>query len=81
MLSSWVCMADSVQIIEQSNEKVVITVPNIYPALENQGVHLGSSIVDLIAYFDALMDAIAKHLNLDCNMALGEKGLRIEIAQ
>ncbi len=29
MLFSWACMSDSVKIIEQSNEKVVITVPHI----------------------------------------------------
>jgi hypothetical protein len=80
-LSSWAFMSDSVKIIEQSNEKVVFTFPHIYPALESQGVLVGSSLEDLIAYFDALMGAIAKRINLSCDITWGEEGMKTEIAK
>lgn len=81
MLFFLACSSDSVKIIEQSNEKVVITVPHIYPALENRGVIYGSSIEDLIAYFDAMMGAIAKPLGLGCEWTWREEGLKIVITQ
>jgi hypothetical protein len=80
-LRSWACMSDSVKIIEQSNEKVVITVPHIYPGLENQGVIYGSSLEDLIAYWDAMMGEIANPLDLSCDWTWGEEGLKVVVAQ
>ena len=80
-LTSWAHLAENVQIIEQSNEKVVITAQHIYPQLEDQGVFVGSSIQDLIAYFDAMMSEIANHFDLSCDMTWAEEELNIEITQ
>jgi hypothetical protein len=80
-LSSWAFMSDSVRIIEQSNEKVVFTFPHVYPALERQGALVGSSLEDLIAYFDAMMGAIAKTLNLSCDITWGVEGMKTEITK
>jgi hypothetical protein len=81
MLFSHACLADSVKIIEQSNEKVVYISPHIYPNLENRGVIYGSTVEDLVAYFDGFIDEIANALGLSCDWTWGEEGLKIEIAQ
>ena len=82
-ISSWACMSDSVKIIEQSNEKVVITVPHIYLNLENRGSLYGVSLEELIAYFDAMMSTIAKSLNLNPSfkMTWGAEGMKIEVSK
>ena len=67
--------SDSVKISEQSNEEVVITVPHIYPRLENQGVIYGSSLEDLVAYYDGFVEEMLKPCGLRCNMTWGEEGL------
>jgi hypothetical protein len=74
------CLSDSVQIVEQSNDKVLITVPHLYPRLENQDVIYGSSLEDLIAYLNAMMGEIANRLDLTYDMTWGEDGLKINIA-
>ena len=81
ILFSQACLSDSVQIVEQSSEKVLITVPHIYPRLENQDVIYGSSLEDLIAYLNAMMGEIASRLDLTCEMTWGGEGFKIEIAQ
>jgi len=37
LLYHWSCLSDSVNIVEQSGEKVVFVASPIYPQLENQG--------------------------------------------
>lgn len=80
-LFSWACFSDSVKILEQSSEKVVISVPHIYPTLEDQRVLYGTSIINLIAYFDAMMGEIARPLGIRNEITWGEEGMKIEIAQ
>ncbi len=80
-LFSWACFSDSVKILEQSNEKVVVIVPHIYPALEDQRVLYGTSLINLITYFDAMMGEIAKPLGISNDITWGEEGMKIEISQ
>lgn len=80
-LYSWACSADGVQIIEQSSDKVVITVSSLYQQLEEQGVLFGSSVEDYTAFFNAMMSAIAVHLGYSFEMTRGEKGYRIVITE
>ena len=79
MLTAQASLTDSVKIIEQSNDKIVFTAPHIYPALENQGVIYGSTVEELIEYWDAMMKAIAKPLGISCKWTWGEEGQKIEI--
>ncbi|MEN8251768.1 MAG: hypothetical protein ABFS32_22805 [Bacteroidota bacterium] len=81
MLYAWTCMSEDVKIIEQSKEKVVITVPHVYPNLEDRGVIYGSSLDDLIAYWDAMMGAIANPLGLSCDWTWGEEGMKVVVAK
>jgi hypothetical protein len=80
-LNSWACMADSVKIIEQSNEKIVITLSSMYRPLENQGVMFSTSVEDYTAFFNALMSAIAVHLGYSFEMTREEEGYKIVITQ
>ena len=80
-LFSWACFSDSVKILEQSDEKVVVSVPHIYPALEDQRVLYGTSIINLITYFDAMMGEIARPLGISNKISWGEEGMKIEIAK
>jgi len=81
MLFSIACTAEDVQIIEQSNEKIVFTTPHIYPGLEDQGIIYGSTVEDLVAYFDGFIDEIANALGFSCHWTWGEAGLKIEMTQ
>ena len=76
-LHSWACIADDVQIIEQSNEKLVVTFSSLYHPLEEQGVLFGSSVEDFTAFFNAMMSAIAVHLGYSFEMKKGEEGYRV----
>ena len=77
----WACMADSIKIIEQSNEKIVITLSSMYQPLENQGDFFGTSVEDYTAFFNAIMSAIAVHLGFSFEMTWGEEGYRIVITR
>jgi hypothetical protein len=81
MLFSWACMSEDVKIVEQSKEKVVIAVPHVYPNLEERGVIYGSSLDDLIAYWNAMMGAIANPLGLRCDWTWGEEGMKVVVAR
>jgi len=81
MLGYWANLSDSVQIIEQSNEKVVITVPHIYPWFENQGVVVGVSLEDLIVFVNEVHRVIANHFDLGFDLTWGEEGLKTVITQ
>ena len=80
-LYAWACSADGVQIIEQSSEKVVITLSSLYPQVENQGVLYGSSVEEYTAFFNAMMSAIAVHLGYSFEMTRRDEGYRIVITQ
>jgi hypothetical protein len=47
---SMACTADRVNVIERSDDKVVIIVPHLNAPLENQGVIYGSTVEDFIAW-------------------------------
>ena len=73
--------SDSVMIIEQSNEKVVISAPHIYPRLENQETIYDSSLEELVAYYDGFVVEMLKPCGLSCNMTWGEEGLKAVITK
>jgi hypothetical protein len=79
ILNGWACTADDVQIIEQTNEKLVVMISSMYQPIENQGVLFGSSVEDLTAYFNAMLNEIAVHYGRSLEMTRGEEGYRIEI--
>ncbi len=79
LLYAWACSAEDVQIIEQSDEKLVVTVSSMYRAIEDQGVLLGSSVEDYIAFMNAMLNEIATHFDRSFEMTRGEEGYRIVI--
>lgn len=79
ILHGWACTAEDVQIIERSNEKLVVMVSSIYKAIEDQGVLFGSSLEDFTAYYNAMLNEIAAHYGRSLEMTKGEDGYRIEI--
>ena len=81
VLFSWACTADDVQIIEQSNEKLVVMISSMYQPIEDQGVLFGSSVEDYTAFFNAMMSEIAVHYDRSFEMTWGEGGYRIVITQ
>lgn len=74
----WTCLVDDVQIIEQSNEKVVITIPHLDLRLEEQGVLFGISLEDFITYSNAASKTVFDHFDVGSEMTRGEEGYRIE---
>ena len=78
---SMACTADSVNVIERSDNKVVILVPHLYARLENQGVLYGSTADDYVAWWNGAMGEVARRLGMSCEFSLGEDGLKIAIAQ
>jgi len=81
MLNYWAWLADDVQIIEQSNEKVVITVPHIYPLLENQSVFVDVSFEEFLTYINVVHVTLFNHFDVGFNMTWGEEGLKTEISK
>ncbi len=80
-LFAWTSFSNDVQIIEQSNEKVVITFSHMYQNLEEQGVLFGSSVEDYTTFFNAMNKVVAGHFGLSFDMTLEEEGYRIVITQ
>lgn len=76
-LNSWACAADSVKIIEQSNDKLVVMISSLYKPLENQGILFGCSVEDYTTFTNAVLKEIAVHLGHNFEMTWGEKGYRI----
>jgi hypothetical protein len=79
ILNGWACLGEGVQIVEQSNEKLVVMVSSLYRPVENQGVLFGSSVEDFTAYFNAMLNEIAVHYGHSFEMTRGEEGYRIVI--
>ena len=81
MLNYWAWLADDVQIIEQSNEKVVIAVPHLYPWLEDQSVIAGVSLDEFIAYLNTVHKILFNHFDVGFELISGEEGFRTIITQ
>jgi hypothetical protein len=81
MLDYWAWLADDVQIIEQSNEKVVITVPHIYPWLEDEGVLVGVSLEEFLAYVNTVHVTIFNLFDVGFDLTKGEEGFKTVITQ
>ena len=79
LLNSWACSGDSVNIIEQSIDKLVVVISSLYKPLENQGALFGCSLEDYIAFTNAELKEIAVHYGHSFEMTWGEKGYRIVI--
>jgi hypothetical protein len=78
-LYNWACSSNGVQIIEQSDEKLVVLVSSIYQPVEEQGFLFGSSVEDLIGYYNGVMNAISNHYGQSFEMTRGEEGYIIVI--
>ena len=76
-LNYWTELVDDVQIIEQSNEKVVIAIPHLDLRLEEQGVLFGISLEDFITYSNAVSMTVFGHFDVGSEMTRGEDGYRI----
>ena len=81
MLGYWANFSDNVQIIEQSNEKVVITVPHIYPYFENQGTLVGVSLEELITFLNVAHRTLFNHFDVGFDLTWGEEGLKTVITK
>ena len=81
VLRQWSCLSDSVQIVEQSGDRVVFTVSSVYPPLEKQGVIYGTSYEELVQWLDIVYGGIADYLNLNCNTKKVQKGIEVKITK
>lgn len=76
-LNYWTGLVDDVQIIEQSNDKVVITIPHLDLRLEEQGGLFGVSLEEFITYNNAVSKTVFGHFDVESDMTRGEEGYRI----
>jgi len=81
MLTYWTNLTDDAPIVEQSNEKVVITVPHIYPVLENQDDFLGVSLEEFVAYINAAHVALFNHFDVGFDLTMEEEGFKTVITK
>ena len=79
LLNSWACSGDSVNIIEQSNDKLVVVISSLYKPLENQGTLFGCSLEDYTAFTNAELNEIAVHYGHSFEMTRGEEGYKFVI--
>lgn len=80
-LYSWACLAEDVQIIEQSNEKVIIKASSLYRPLEEQGVFFDTSVEDYTAFFSSMLSVIAVHIGYSYELTMAEEGYRMVITK
>jgi len=76
MLYYWANLSDDAPIVEQSNEKVVITVPHIYPLLENRDDFLGVSLEEFVTYINAAHVALFNHFDVGFDLTKEEEGFK-----
>ena len=81
MLTYWTNLTDDAPIVEQSNEKVVITVPHIYPLLENRDDFLGVSLEEFLAYIKAAHVVLFNHFDVGFDLSRGEEGFKTVITK
>lgn len=81
MLDYWAWLADDVQIIEQSKEKIVITIPHIYPWLEDEGVLVGVSLEEFLEYLNTVHATVFNHFDVGFDLTMGEEGFKTVITQ
>ncbi len=81
MLDYWTWLADDVEITEQSNEKIVITFSHIYPWLEDEGVLVGVSLEEFIAYVNVVHVTIFNLFDVDFDLTREEEGFKNVISQ
>jgi hypothetical protein len=77
LLNYWTYLADDVQIIEQSNEKVVITISHLDLRLEEQDVLFGVSLEEFIIYNNTVSKTVFGHFDVGSDMTRGEEGYRV----
>ena len=70
------CISDSTKIVEQSEEKVVFIISPLSPPSL-----FGSSIEELVEYWDVSYSYFANRYKLNCNVSLVEEGVQFEISQ
>ena len=81
VLRQWSCLSDSVQIVEQSGDKLVFTVSSLYSPLEKQGVIYGTSYEEFVQWSDIVYGGIADYLNLNCKTKKLLKGIEVQITK
>ena len=81
MLTYWTNLSDEAPIVEQSNDKVVITVLHINPTLENQDDFLGVSLDEFVAFIKASHVALFNHFDVGFNLTKEEEGFKTVITQ
>jgi len=83
VLYQYSCLSDSIKIVDQSVEKVVFAVRNIYPQLQNQGVFLGVTFDEFVQWTDAMYSVIANNIKLKptCNAKKIQGGMEISISR
>jgi hypothetical protein len=81
MLTYWTNLTDDAPIVEQSNEKVVITVSHIYPLLENRDDFLGVSLEEFLAYIKAAHAALFNHFDVGFDLSRGVEGFKTVITK
>lgn len=70
------CISDSTKIVKQSEEKVVFIISPVSPPSL-----FGSSLEELVEYWDVIYSYVANRYKLNCNVSLVEEGVQFEISQ
>jgi hypothetical protein len=81
LLYAWACSADNVQIIEQSNEKLVVMISSMYEPVEVEGELFGTTVEDYTTFYNAMLNEIAVHYDKSFEMTWGAEGYRIVISK
>ena len=81
MLTYWTNLSDDAPIVEQSEGKVAITVPHIYPVLENRDEFLGVSLEEYIAFVKAAHVALFNHFDVGFDLTKEEEGFKTVISK
>lgn len=81
-LYNYSVMAGKVEIIEQSESKIVFKISGVYPALKNQGALWGTTFEDLITWLETLYSQIADQVAAATfQMKIVDDGVLVTIAK
>ena len=80
-LNDWAAMAGNVVILSQSENKVVIRISQVNPALETQGPFWNVSYAEMMKWLEALYARMSQPLGFSYSMNINDEGADITIGK
>lgn len=74
-IGSWAIMSKGVEILSQTDNKIVFRIAKVYPMIEEQESFVSVTFKELITYMEALYIQICDHLGLKLKLEITPEGV------